>query len=200
MKYKIANTLLTKLAQQQHVTVTDISDDYGQTAYEITVDLGAGWAGDYAAADWGGWGEVSITDDTLEFTTSVYENESDDAEGALNYCFNEGVVHLHYKDFENAGLAYTSKLEDAINDKILERTGLLYTDGSEQGMQGMDCKDSCYLSLDVGTSEEFDESADVLTAAQRAAIKQWWEDNKHNYAQYAAAAYVKNLHMLHFFS
>ena len=50
MTYKIANTLLTKLAAQQHVTVTDISDDYGQTAYEITVDLGTGWAGDYAAA------------------------------------------------------------------------------------------------------------------------------------------------------
>ena len=181
MKYKIANTLLTKLAQQQHVTVTDISDSE-QTAYEITVDLGAGWAGDYAAADWGGWSAVSITDDTLEFTTSVYENESDDAEDTLNYFFNEGVVHLHYKDFERAGLAYTSKLEDAINNKILERTGVLYTGGSEQGMQGMDCKDSCYLSLDVGTSEEFDESADVLTAAQRAAIKQWWEDNKHKYA------------------
>ena len=181
MKYKIANTLLTKLAAQQHVTVTDISDST-QTAYEITVDLGAGWAGDYAAADWGGWGEVSITDDTLEFTTSVYENEHDDTEGAINYSFNEGVVHLHYKDYENAGLAYTSKLEDAINDKILERTGVLYTNGSEQGMQGMDCKDSCYLSLDVGTSKEFDESADELTAAQRAAIRQWREDNKHKYA------------------
>ena len=112
----------------------------------------------------------------------MYENEHDDTEGALNYCFNEGIVHLHYKDFENAGLAYTSKLEDAINDKILERTGVLYTGGSEQGMQGMDDADSCYLSLDVGTSEEFDESADVLTAAQIAAAKQWWEDNKHNYA------------------
>lgn len=192
MKYKIANTLLTKLAQQQHVTVTDISDSE-QTEYEITVDLGAGWAGDYAAADWGGWGDVSITDDTLEFTTSVYENDSDDAEDALNYFFSEGIVRLTYKDFENAGLAYTSKLEDAINDKILERTGVLYTGGSEQGMQGMDAADSCYLSLDVGTSKEFDESADVVTAEKRAAIKQWWEDNKHKYAQYAAAAYVKKL-------
>ena len=201
MTYKIANTLLTKLAAQQHVTVTDISDEYGQTAYEITVDLGTGWAGNYAAADWGGWGEVSITDDRLEFTTSVYFNDGTDTEGALNYCLNEGVVNLHYKDFENAGLAYTSKLEDAINDKILERTGgTLFTDGSEQGMQGMDDEDSCYLSLDVGTSEDFDESADELTAAQRAAATQWWKENRHNYAQYAAAACVKKLAHAAFFS
>ena len=35
MTYKIANTLLTKLAQQQRVTATDISDST-QTAAEIT--------------------------------------------------------------------------------------------------------------------------------------------------------------------
>jgi len=175
--YKFANTLLNKLAACEHVTVTEQLGGYD--CYEISVDLGTGWAGDYAAADWGGWGDVSITDDALEFTTSVYENDWDDSANALNYNFNEGIVRLHYKDFETAGLAYTSKLEDAINAAVLKRTnGLLEVGGSEQGMQGMDSADECYLSLDVGT----DCAGDELTAAQRAAIKQHNDELREQHA------------------
>ena len=177
--YKFANTLLNKLAACEHVTVTDVSD--GETRYEITVDLGTGWAGDYAAADWGGWGDVSITDDALTFTTSVYANDWDDAKDALNYNFNEGIVNLHYADFGSGNLAYTSALENAINEAVYARTnGLLEVDGSEQGMQGYDAADECYLSLDVGTACAGDE----LTAAQRAAIKQHNDELR---AQYATA-------------
>ena len=178
--YKFANTLLNKLAACEHVTVTDISDGEtrSETRYEITVDLGTGWAGDYAG---GYWGDVSITDDALTFTTSVYANDWDDAANALNYNFNEGTVNLHYADFGEGNLAYTSELEDAINAAVLERTnGLLEVDGSEQGMQGYDAADECYLSLDVGT----DCAGDELTAAQRAAITQHNDELR---AQYATA-------------
>ena len=59
--YKIANTLLTKLAACEHVTIEEYTQDTLNTVeYGITVDLGTGWAGDYAAADWGGWGEEAL--------------------------------------------------------------------------------------------------------------------------------------------
>ena len=177
MTYKFANTLLTKLAAMQHVTVTEQLGDYN--CYEITVDLGTGWAGEYEGGYWAD--TVRITDDALTFNTSVYANDWDDAADALNYMFNEGTVNLHYADYGSGNLAYTSALEDAINAAVLERTnGLLEVDGSEQGMQGYDAADECYLSLDVGT----DCAGDEATAAQRAAIK------KHNdelRAQYATA-------------
>jgi len=156
--YKLANTLLTRLAAMEHVTVTDNCDG-DNIEYGITVDLGTGWAGDYAPASWGGWGDVSITDDRLVFTTSVIDYVWDDD---MQYSFNEGWVRLHYTDFETAGLAYTSELEDKINAAVEQRTGgLLLTGGSEQGMQGMDSADECYLSLDVGVNADLDESADV---------------------------------------
>lgn len=158
--YKIANTLLTELAQCEHVTIGDWDADLG--GYAITVDLGTGWAGDYAPASWGGWGDVSITDDRLTFTTSVIDYVWDDADDTLDYTFNEGWVRLHYTDFDTAGLAYTSELEDKICAVIEERTGgLVLAGGSEQGMQGMDSADECYLSLDVGVADSLDESADV---------------------------------------
>ena len=168
--YKIANTLLTKLAAMEHVTVADYSDG-DSIEYGITVDLGTGWAGDYAAASWGGWGDVSITDDRLELYTTVtnwYLQHDDE----YDYNTDEGKVRLHYKDFETAGLAYTSELEDKINAAVEQRTGgLLLTDGSEQGMQGMDSADDCYLSLDVGVSKDLDESADTISAELRAEMK-----------------------------
>lgn len=159
--YKFANTLLTKLAACEHVTVTE--SDYDDDIYVVEVDLGTGWAGDYAPADWGGWGDVSITDDRLQLHVLVMggDNNWDDEQ---DYCFGEGTVALHYKDFETAGLAYTSKLEDAINEAIEKRTnGLLLTSGSEQGMQGMDDADSCYLSLDVDDTVE-EPTAQTVTA------------------------------------
>ena len=175
--YKFANTLLNKLAACEHVTVTDVSD--GETRYEITVDLGTGWAGEYEGGYWAD--TVRITDDALTFTTSVYANDWDDAKDALNFNFNEGVVNLHYADFGSGNLAYTSALENAINEAVYARTnGLLEVDGSEQGMQGYDAADECYLSLDVGTACAGDE----LTAAQRAAIKQHNDELR---AQYATA-------------
>jgi hypothetical protein len=177
MTYTIANTLLTKLNALNTVTVTDISDD--ETRYEITVDLGTGWAGEYEGGYWAD--AVRITDDSLKFVTSVYANDWDDAADALNYNFNEGVVYLHYADFGSGNLAYTSALENAINAAVAERTnGLLDVDGSEQGMQGYDEEDCCYLSLDVGT----DCAGDELTAAQRAAITQ---HNNELRAKYATA-------------
>ena len=180
--YKIANTLLTRLAACEHVTIEEYTQDtLNSVEYGITVDLGTGWAGDYAAADWGGWGEVSITDDRLYFTTSVIDWT--DSYGDYNYSFNEGYVRLHYKDFETAGLAYTSKLEDAIVAAILERTdGCIVAGGSEQGMQGMDSADECYLSMDVAAHDDLDESADLLTAEQRAERE---EEHKRIRAKYA---------------
>jgi len=175
--YKFANTLLNKLAACEHVTVTDVSD--GETHYEITVDLGTGWAGEYEGGYWAD--TVRITDDNLKFVTSVYENDWDAAADALDYMFNEGTVNLHYADFGSGNLAYTSELENAINSAVAERTnGLLEVDGSEQGMQGYDEEDCCYLSLDVGT----DCAGDEATAAQRAAITQHNDELR---AQYATA-------------
>jgi len=167
--YKIANTLLTKLAQCEHVTIRDLCDDT-QSEYEITVDLGRGWAGDYKG---GLWGDPAITDDELEFTTSVtdwYLQDDDE----LNYTLDEGRVRLNYRDFDtNDALAYTSELEDKIVAVIEQRTGgLLLASGSEQGMQGMDSADDCYLSLDVSTPRDFDETHDAMTDSQRDEIRQ----------------------------
>jgi len=167
--YKIANTLLTKLAECEHVTIRDLCDA-DQKEYEITVDLGRGWAGDYKG---GLWGDPSITDDALEFTTSVtdwYLQDDDE----FNYTLDEGRVRLHYRDFDTSdALAYTSELEDKIVAVIEQRTGgLLLASGSEQGMQGMDTADDCYLSLDVSTHRDFDETADRMTDAERDEIRQ----------------------------
>lgn len=164
--YKIARTLLTRLAECEHVTIRDLSDAE-QKQYEITVDLGTGWAGDYRGEL---WGDCSITDDQLEFVTTV----SDDVTfvDELNYEFGEGQVRLNYRDFDNTGLAYTSELEHRIVEVIEQRTGgLLLAGGSEQGMQGMDSADDAYLSLDVSTPEDFDETADQMTDAEREAIR-----------------------------
>ena len=150
------NKLLAALAACKHVTVAKVSD----TLHSVEVDLGTGWAGDYAG---GYWGDVSITDDALTFTTTIATGE-DCWDTESEYCFYEGIVRLHYTDYENAGLAYTSELENAINAAVEQRTnGILLTDGSEQGMQGMDSADDCYLSLDVDTVEQY--AAQQITAA-----------------------------------
>ena len=145
--YKFANELLTKLAACEHVTITQRDDE----EYLVTVQLGSG----YNNIDWEGgyWAdEVRITDETLQLEVSVFGGESNwNAEDGDDYCIGEGYVHMHYADYGSGNLAYTSALEDAINDKILENTnGILYADGSEQGMQGYDSADECYLSLDIG--------------------------------------------------
>ena len=142
--YTFANTLLTKLAACEHVTV----EQRDAEEYTVKVDLGGGfndidWEGGYWAD------EVRITDERLELQFSVYGGDArwdDDAD----YSIGEGQVHMHYADYGSGNLAYTSALEDVINDAIQTRTnGLLYADGSEQGMQGYDAEDECYLSLDI---------------------------------------------------
>ena len=142
--YKFANTLLTKLNACNAVTVTQRDSE----EYVVTVDLGTG----YNNKNWKGgyWADtVRITDERLELQFSVYGNGAqwhDDAD----YSIGEGMVHMHYADFGSGNLAYTSALEDAVNDAIQTHTnGILYADGSEQGMQGYDSADECYLSLDI---------------------------------------------------
>jgi hypothetical protein len=159
--YKFANTLLTKLAACEHVTVAQ--SDYDADIYDITVDLGTG----YANKDWAGglWADtVRITDDSLKLEFSVLGGDNNwnaGDEDALDYCIGEGVVRMHYADYGSGNLAYTSALEDAINDAIQTNTnGLVYADGSEQGMQGYDAEDECYLSLDL---EEWLETDPVQT-------------------------------------
>ena len=146
--YTFANELLVKLNACEAVTIEQHSED----EYAVTVDLGTGWAGEYAGGYWAD--TVRITDDNLQLQFSVwggdmrwdYEEE---------YCISEGKVHLHYADYGSGNLAYTSALEDAVNEAVYARTqGLIATDGSEQGMQGYDSADECYLSLDVGETVE----------------------------------------------
>tara|TARA_B100000683_G_C12123770_1_gene404645 strand:+ start:101 stop:535 length:435 start_codon:yes stop_codon:yes gene_type:complete len=139
--YKYANAFLTKLNAMKHVEVK--WNDFAE-GYSITVDLGKGWAGDYDKADWGGWGNVSITSDDLEFETTLVN------EGGEIY-FYEGTVAIEYA--KDSGLVYTSKLEDKLMEVLEERTnGALTAHGSEQGMQT-----DTYLSLDVYADEEFNE-------------------------------------------
>ena len=146
--YTFANELLTKLAQCEHVTITERNAE----EYAVTVDLGTG----YNNIDWEGgyWADtVRITDERLQLDFSVFT-------GSMNwdeeeeFCFGEGYVHLHYADYGSGQLAYTSALENEINEQVSKRTnGILICDGSEQGMQGYDSADDCYLSLDVYEAE-----------------------------------------------
>ena len=142
--YTFANELLTKLAACEHVTIKQRDAE----EYVVTVDLGTG----YNNKDWAGgyWADVvRITDERLELQFSIYSGDSNWDEDS-DYCIAEGYVHMHYADYGSGNLAYTSALEDAINDAIQTRTnGILVADGSEQGMQGYDDADSCYLSMDV---------------------------------------------------
>jgi hypothetical protein len=142
--YTFANTLLTKLNACNAVTVTERDSE----EYVVTVDLGGG----YNNKDWEGghWADiVRITNERLELVFSVYGGDArwDEEE---DYSIGEGMVHMHYADYGSGNIAYTSALEDAINDAIQTATdGILYADGSEQGMQGYDAEDECYLSLDI---------------------------------------------------
>jgi hypothetical protein len=155
--YTFANTLLTKLAACEHVTVAQRDAE----EYVVTVDLGTG----YNNTDWKGghWADtVRITDEILDLTFSVWGGDMR-WDNDMEYCISEGYVHMHYADYGSGNLAYTSALEDAINDAIQTNTnGLLYADGSEQGMQGYDSADECYLSLDI---EEWVEETATAAAA-----------------------------------
>ena len=150
--YTIATELLTQLDTLPAVSIADMGGAYAGRGYEIRVALGRGWAGMYKG---GLWGDVEITDDALEFVTHITDDVWDIDEGVHGEAYNigEGTVALTYADFDRAGLAYTSALEDKICDAITEATGgLLTAGGSEQGMQGMDSAEEAYLSLDVAQS------------------------------------------------
>ena len=150
--YTIATELLTQLDTMPAVSIADMGGAYAGRGYEIRVALGQGWAGMYKG---GLWGDAEITDDALEFVTHITDDVWDIDEGVHGDAYNigEGTVALTYADFDRAGLAYTSALEDKICDAITEATGgLLSAEGSEQGMQGMDSAEEAYLSLDVAQS------------------------------------------------
>ena len=150
--YTIATELLTQLDTMPAVSIEDMGGAYAGRGYEIRVALGRGWAGTYTGGE---WGDVEITDDALEFVTHITDDVWDIDEGVHGEAYNigEGTVALTYADFDTAGLAYTSALEDKICDAITEATGgLLSAEGSEQGMQGMDSAEEAYLSLDVAQS------------------------------------------------
>ena len=150
--YTIATELLTQLSTMPAVTIRDMGDAYAGRGYEIRVALGRGWAGTYTGGE---WGDAEITDDALEFVTHITDDVWDIEQGVHGDAYNigEGTVALTYADFDEAGLAYTSALEDKICDAIARATGgLLSAEGSEQGMQGMDSAEEAYLSLDVAQS------------------------------------------------
>ena len=150
--YAFANTLLSALNALDAVTVTQRDSE----EYFVTVDLGTGYAGEYAGGYWAD--AVTITDDSLQLQFSVLGNGAQ--WGDDEYSIGEGFVHLHYADYGSGNLAYTSELENVINEAITRATnGLLLADGSEQGMQGYDSADECYLSLDVYEAVE-----DAVTA------------------------------------
>ena len=114
--------------------------------YNVTVQLGDGWAGDYEG---GYWGDCAITDDTLELNFLV-----GDVYGEEEITCGEGFVHLNYKGgcAEN-GLAYTGALDKLVCEKIASATNnIVEATSSEQGMQGHyedEEHKEIYLSLDV---------------------------------------------------
>ena len=133
-------SVLNAFAKNKAVTVTALDDD----THEVVVELGKGFAGEYAG---GYWGDCAIVDDTLDLCF-VYGDLYED--GDIH--FGEGVVELTYKGGVAAnGLAYTGELAKLICKRINKVTGgLLTASGSEQGMQGHDEGErGSYLSLDV---------------------------------------------------
>ena len=112
--------------------------------YNVTVQLGDGFAGEYKG---GYWGDCAITNDTLKLNFLVGDVWG---EGDEITC-GEGFVHLNYKGgcAEN-GLAYTGELDKLVCERIAARTNnVVEATSSEQGMQGHYDEDESYLSLDV---------------------------------------------------
>ena len=111
--------------------------------YNVTVQLGNGWAGDYKG---GYWGDCAITDDTLALNFLV-----GDIYGENEIACGEGFVHLTYKGgCEANGLAYTGALDKLVCEKIASATNnIVEATSSEQGMQGHYDDTESYLSLDV---------------------------------------------------
>ena len=111
--------------------------------YNVTVQLGDGFAGDYKG---GYWGDCAITNDTLALDFLV-----GDVYGEEEITCGEGFVHLNYKGGTEAnGLAYTGELDKLVCERIASVTNnVVEATSSEQGMQGHYNDDESYLSLDV---------------------------------------------------
>ena len=111
--------------------------------YNVTVQLGDGFAGDYKG---GYWGDCAITNDTLALDFLV-----GDVYGEEEITCGEGFVHLNYKGGCSAnGLAYTGELDKLVCERIASATNnVVEATSSEQGMQGHYNDDESYLSLDV---------------------------------------------------
>ena len=111
--------------------------------YNVTVQLGNGFAGDYKG---GYWGDCAITNDTLALDFLV-----GDIYGEDEIACGEGFVHLNYKGGCAAnGLAYTGELDKLVCERIASVTNnVVEATSSEQGMQGHYNDDESYLSLDV---------------------------------------------------
>lgn len=111
--------------------------------YNVTVQLGDGFAGDYKG---GYWGDCAITNDTLALDFLV-----GDVYGEEEITCGEGFVHLNYKGGVQAnGLAYTGELDKLVCERIASVTNnVVEATSSEQGMQGHYNEDESYLSLDV---------------------------------------------------
>ena len=137
---KELNTVIETLTANG-CTVT-ASDD--TNVYDVVVNLGNGFAGDYKG---GYWGDCAITDDTLELNFLVGDVWGEQDEITCG----EGFVHLNYKGGVQAnGLAYTGELDKLVCERIASATNnVVEATSSEQGMQGHYDEDESYLSLDV---------------------------------------------------
>ena len=137
MQKELATVIETLTANGCTVEETDTN------MYNVTVQLGNGFAGDYEG---GYWGDCAITDDTLELNFLV-----GDIYGENEIACGEGFVHLTYKGgCEANGLAYTGALDKLVCEKIASATNnIVEATSSEQGMQGHYDDTESYLSLDV---------------------------------------------------
>ena len=132
---KELNTVIETLTANG-CTVT-ASDD--TNVYDVVVNLGNGFAGDYKG---GYWGDCAITDDTLELNFMF-----GDIYGENEIACGEGFVHLTYKGGTEAnGLAYTGALDKLVCERIAAATNnVVEATSSEQGMQGHYDEDESYL-------------------------------------------------------
>lgn len=151
--------LLIKLLEMMGVTAGDVKlSSIDGNLWRLYLPLGLISAGTYEGSLWGNV-ELVETDATLTFAVG-------DLYGENSFGIGEGEVNLNYAS-TNTGLAYTSELEDVITARIKDLYNLK-SDGSEQGMQGLD-----YLSLDVFadslegtelTGEELDADMDDIAS------------------------------------
>ena len=109
------------------VTTSLKASDRLRHFYSVSINLGTGWAGDYATEGgyWGGLGNVSVTNDELKLafdTMGTYMKRE-------KRTFGEGTLYtVDYADGQRTCI-YGSKLEDRLMEEKLEEriTGGLIT-------------------------------------------------------------------------